>query len=70
MLGDNKCIIKKTEALIAVSKEVSLEANIEIAKFMSIYCHQNVEQNHNIKIANSSFQNVEKFKYLGITATY
>jgi hypothetical protein len=27
--------------------------------------HQNAEQNHDIKTANSSFENVAQFKYLG-----
>ena len=32
-------------------------------------CHQNVIQNQNIIIGNLSFQNEEKFKYLGVTVT-
>jgi hypothetical protein len=36
---------------------------------MSISYHQNAGQNQNMKRANSSFQNEEKFKYLGITVT-
>jgi hypothetical protein len=31
--------------------------------------HQNSGQNQNIRIANESFENVEKFKYLGMTLT-
>ena len=31
--------------------------------------HQNVIQNHNIVIGHLSFENVEKFKYLGVTVT-
>jgi hypothetical protein len=32
--------------------------------------HQNAGQNHNIKIANRSFENVVQFKHLGMTATH
>jgi hypothetical protein len=31
--------------------------------------HQNAGKNHNIKIANRSFENVAVFRYLGMTIT-
>ena len=36
---------------------------------MITFRHQNVVQTQNIVIENLSFENVEKFKYLGITVT-
>jgi hypothetical protein len=66
LLGDNIDTIKKnTETLIGASKEVGLEVNTEKTKYLLMSCDQNARQNHNIKAANSSLENVMKFKYLG-----
>jgi hypothetical protein len=36
---------------------------------MIMSCHQNSGQNQNIRIANEPFENVAKFKYLGMALT-
>jgi hypothetical protein len=70
LLGDNIDTIKnKTETLIDANKEVCLEVNTKIIKYMLLSRYKNAGQNHNMKIANRSFENVAKFKYLGSTAT-
>jgi hypothetical protein len=40
------------------------------AKYMLMSHHQTTGQNHNIKTANRSFENVAKFKYLEMIVTY
>jgi hypothetical protein len=68
LLGDNIDTIKKNmETSIDASKEVGLEINAEKTTDMLLSCHQNVGQNRDIKIANRSFENVPRFKYLGTT---
>jgi ribosomal protein S2 len=70
LFRDNIDTIKKnTETLIGASKEVGLEVNAEKTKYMLLSRNQNAGQNHNIKIANRSFENVTQFKYLGMTVT-
>jgi hypothetical protein len=67
LLGGNTDNIKKnTEILIDASKEVGLEANAEKTKYMLLSHHQNAMQNHDIKIASRSFENVAQFKYFGM----
>jgi hypothetical protein len=51
-------IKKNTETLIDASKEDGLEVNAEQIKYMLLSRHQNAGKNHDIKIANRSFENV------------
>jgi hypothetical protein len=67
--GENIDTIKKNaEALLDASKEVGLKVNPEKTMYM-LMSHQKIGQKHSIKIANRSFENVAKFKYLGTTLT-
>jgi hypothetical protein len=69
-LGENiDTITKNTEALLDTSKEVGLEINPEKTKYMLMSCCKKAGQKHSIKIANRSFEDVVKFKYLGTTLT-
>jgi hypothetical protein len=69
LLGDNIGTIKKTHTLTDTSKEVELEVNTEKTKYMLVSRHWNAGQNHDIKIADSCFENVAQFTYLGTTIT-
>jgi hypothetical protein len=69
LLGDNVNTIKENiETLLEASRDIGLEINAEKTKYM-MSCHLNSGQNQNIRIANESFESVEKFKYLGTTLT-
>jgi hypothetical protein len=62
-------IKKNTEGIFNASKEVGLEVNPEKIKYMLMSGSQKVGQKHSIKIANRSFEDVAKLKYLGTTLT-
>ncbi|KAJ4432176.1 hypothetical protein ANN_20792 [Periplaneta americana] len=70
MLGENPQTIREnTGILLEASKEIGLEVNPEKTKYMIMTRDGNIVRNGNIKIGHLSFEEVEKFKYLGETLT-
>ncbi|KAJ4431416.1 hypothetical protein ANN_20013 [Periplaneta americana] len=70
MLGENPQTIRENaEILVEARKTLGLEANPEKTKYMIMSRDQNIVRNGSIKIGDLSFDEVEKFKYLGATVT-
>ena len=70
MLGENLQIIREnTKIFIKASKDISLEVISKKTKYMITSRHKNIVQNQNIEIGNLLFENVEKFRYLGVMVT-
>ncbi|KAJ4445386.1 hypothetical protein ANN_07191 [Periplaneta americana] len=70
MLGENPQMIRENaEILVKASKAIGLEVNPEKTKYMIMSRDQNIVRNGTIKIGDLSFEEVEKFKYLGATVT-
>jgi hypothetical protein len=60
---------KNMEALLDDSKKVGLEVNPDRIKCMLMSHYKKAGKKHSVMIANRSFEDVEKFKYLGTTLT-
>ena len=66
MLGENlQTVQENAEIFIKAGKDIGLEVNSKKTTYMITSRCQNVIQNQNIVIGNLSFENVEKFRYLG-----
>jgi hypothetical protein len=61
--------MENIKILLDASREDGLEVKREKTKYMVISYHQNIGENHSLLIVTKSFENVEKFKYLGSTVT-
>jgi hypothetical protein len=61
---------KNVETVLHARREVGLEVNTEKTKYVVGSHQQNAGQNHNVLIASKSFENMAKFRCLGITVTY
>ena len=69
MGGSVHTVKENAEILVAASKQIGLEVNGDKTKYMVMSSDQNAGRSHAIKTDNSSFENVEQFKYLGTTVT-
>jgi hypothetical protein len=70
IVGEIVSIIKKnTKTLLDASMEVGLEVNPQKTKYMLMSRSQKTGQKCSIEIANRSFEDFAKFKYLGTTLT-
>jgi hypothetical protein len=56
---------KNTETLIYGTKKVGINVRAENTVHILLSHHQNAWQNHGIKTANRSFENMAQFEYLG-----
>ncbi|KAJ4435694.1 hypothetical protein ANN_18310 [Periplaneta americana] len=70
MLGENpQTISENTGILLEANKERGLKVNPEKTKYMIMCREQNIVRNGNIETGNLSFEEAEKFRYLGATIT-
>jgi hypothetical protein len=68
LLGYSINVIKEnTEAFMEASRDVGLETNAEMTKYMFVSHYPNLGQNQNVRIVNKTFEIVAELKYLGIT---
>jgi hypothetical protein len=70
MLGGSEHTKKENaEALVVASKDIGIKVNANKTKYMVMCRDHNVGRSHSMKTDNSSFERIEKLKYLGTTLT-
>jgi hypothetical protein len=70
MLGGSLHTVKEnTEALVAATKKIGLEVNVDKTKYMVMFREQTAGLGHTMEVDNSSIERVEQFKYLGTMLT-
>jgi predicted transcriptional regulator len=62
-------IKENKQTFYEASRDVGLQINEEKTKYMIMSLHPKSREDHTIRIANESFQNVAKFKYFGTKLT-
>jgi hypothetical protein len=67
LLGENMTVLKKNTG--APLKAGKAEVNTEKTKYLFMSCHYTTGQNHYVKVANTSFEDVAKLKYSGMLVT-
>jgi len=71
LLGISVNTIKEiTETLLEASRDIGLEINAEKKKHMNMSRHPNSGHIQNIRITYEFFENLAKFKYVGMTVTH
>ena len=60
---------ENAEALVVATREIGLDVSADKTKYMVMSRDQNAGRIHSVRIANSTFERVEEFKYLGTTLT-
>jgi hypothetical protein len=60
--GSVHTIRENAEALVVATKEIGIEVNADITKYMVMYRDRNAGRGDGVKIDNSSIERVEDFK--------
>jgi hypothetical protein len=65
LLGESMITVKKDiQAPLPATDDVAHDVNIDETRHMFVCLHLNEERIHNIKLSNSSFENIIKLGYL------
>jgi len=70
LAGSIHTLKENAEALVAATREIGLEVSADKTKYMVTSRDQNGVRIQSVRIDKSTFERVEKFKYLGTSLTY